>query len=108
MAQSLPLETIPLVTDSDGVIRVGRSRVTLETIIAGFREGATAEELAQQYTSISLADIYQVIGYYLRHAAELEAYLSQRTRDAENTRRQNESQWNPDNVRQRLMTKRRR
>ena len=62
MAQSLPLETIPLVTDSDGVIRVGRSRVTLETIIAGFR-------------AISLADIYQVIGIYLPHAAELEAFL---------------------------------
>jgi uncharacterized protein (DUF433 family) len=38
-------------------------------------DGATAEEIAQQYPSVSLADIYQVIGYYPRHETELEEYF---------------------------------
>src|ERR1035441_8696762 len=75
MAEALMTEPIPLVADADGVIRVRGTRVTMETILTAFDEGATAEEIAQQYPSISLADVYQVIGYYLRHSSELEPYL---------------------------------
>jgi uncharacterized protein (DUF433 family) len=45
--------------------------VTLDTIVAAFDAGATAEEIAQQYSSISLADVYSVITYYLRHQTEV-------------------------------------
>lgn len=69
---------IPLKTDVDGVVRVGNSRVTLDTVIAAFTEGATAEEITAQYPTLSLADVYAVIGYYLQQQAEVEAYLSQR------------------------------
>ena len=36
---------IPLKTDSEGVVRVGNTRITLDTVIAAFKEGATAEEI---------------------------------------------------------------
>ena len=39
----------PLVIDADGVVRVGGTRVRLDTIIHAFNEGATAEEILQQY-----------------------------------------------------------
>ena len=39
-------EPIPLVADADGVIRVRGTRVTMETILTAFDEGATAEEIA--------------------------------------------------------------
>src|ERR1039457_2869981 len=35
------VETIPIVLGADGVIRVGGTRVTLDVLIAAFREGAT-------------------------------------------------------------------
>ena len=38
-------EPIPLETDADGVVRVGGTRVTLDTIVAAFTKGATAEEI---------------------------------------------------------------
>ncbi len=41
-------EKIALSTGKDGVVRVGGSRVTLDSIIAAFMEGATAEEIVQQ------------------------------------------------------------
>jgi uncharacterized protein (DUF433 family) len=99
-------ETIPLKMDADGVVRVGNTRVTLDTIVAGFMEGATAEEIAQQYPSVHLADVYYVIGYYLRRRSEVEAYLSRRRQQAEQVRQQNESRFDPVGVRERLLARR--
>jgi hypothetical protein len=47
----------PLRTDADGVVRVGTTRVSLDTLIAAFLEGATAEEITQQYPSLSLSTL---------------------------------------------------
>ena len=106
MAQAPTTETVPLVADADGVMRVNGTRVTLETVLAAFAEGATAEEIAQQYPSVSLADVYQVIGYYLRHSSELEPYLTKRRGDIGETRASNESMWPPDGIRERLLARR--
>ena len=100
-----PTETLPLETDADGVVRVGKTRVTLDTIIMAFTDGATAEEIAQQYPYLQLADIYSVIGYYLRHRSEVEAYLRQRAQQAEHVRQQNEARFDPSGVRDRLLAR---
>lgn len=101
-----PTETIPLETDANGVIRVSHTRVTLDTIVVAFNEGATAEEIAQQYPSVPLADVYSVVGYYLRRHAEVEDYLRQRRQQAEDTRQRNETRFKPLGVRERLMARR--
>ncbi|MGA2133954.1 MAG: DUF433 domain-containing protein [Bryobacteraceae bacterium] len=43
------IETIPMVTGDDGVIRVSGTRVTLDSILLAFNDGATPEEIAEQY-----------------------------------------------------------
>ena len=105
---SLPFATemIPLQRDRDGVIRVGGTRVTLDTVIHAFKEGATAEEIALQYTSLDLADIYAVITYYLRRQAEVEAYLQKQEEEAQIVRQQNEARFDPRGVRDRLLARR--
>jgi uncharacterized protein (DUF433 family) len=100
-------EPVPVVQDVDGVMRVRGTRITLDTLFAAFREGATAEEIVQQYPSISLADVYQVIGYCLRHSSELESYLAQRREAGRTTRELNESAWPLDGIRSRLLARRR-
>jgi hypothetical protein len=45
----------PLTTDPEGVVRISATRVTLDTVVAAFQEGATAEEISQQYPSLQLA-----------------------------------------------------
>jgi uncharacterized protein (DUF433 family) len=97
--------TIPLETDANGVIRVSKTRVTLETIVQAFSDGATAEEIAQQYPSVPLADIYYVIGYYLQRSEEIEAYLEERRLQAERIRRLNETRFDPDGTRARLLAR---
>lgn len=100
------VDTIPLIADDDGVVRVSGTRVTLDTIIAAFRDGATPEEIAQQYPSVPLADIYQVVAYFLHHSQEAEAYLQQRIYDSRAIRAENEQRWDPNGIRQRLLARR--
>ena len=100
------MEVIPLQTDADGIARVGGTRVTLDTVIATFSDGATAEEIAQRYPSLNLADVYLVIGYYLRRPLDVEAYLGKREGQAEAVRNLNESRFDPEGVRDRLLARR--
>jgi uncharacterized protein (DUF433 family) len=99
-------QPIPLETDADGVVRVAGTRVTLDTIVAAFSEGATAEEIVYQYPSLHLADVYAVIGYYLRHRPDVEVYLRQRQQQAEEVREQNEARFGPRGVCDRLLARR--
>ena len=78
MAEALTAEPVPLVTGDDGVTRVRGTRVTLETVWSAFAEGATGEQIAQRYPSISLADAYRVTGNCLRRASAIEPYLERR------------------------------
>jgi uncharacterized protein (DUF433 family) len=99
------VEAVPLQMGADGIVRVGNTRVTLDTIVMGFMEGATADEIAQQYPSVQLADVYHVIGYYLRRRSEVEAYLARRRRQSEQVRQQNESRSDPAGIRERLLAR---
>jgi uncharacterized protein (DUF433 family) len=99
-------EPVPLATDTDGVVRVGGTRVTLDTVVAAFGEGATAEEIVHQYPSLKLGDVYAVIGYYLRRREDVEAYLSDRQKQVAEVRKQNESRFDPQGIRDRLLSRR--
>lgn len=105
MTMPIAIEPPPLRPEPDGTIRVGGTRVTLDTVIASFRAGATPEQIAQQYPSVPLADIYAVIGYYLHHTSDVEAYLADRRRQADETRREMESHFDPAGVRDRLISR---
>ena len=106
MSEALVTEPVPIEVGVDDVMRVRGTRVTLESVLDAFGEGATAEEIVQQYPSISLAAVYQVIGYYLQHSAELEPYLAGRRQNALEIRRSNESKWPPSGIRDRLLARR--
>lgn len=106
MSLTVATDPIPLCADSDGVVRVGKTRVTLDTVVAAFLEGATAEEIIEQYPSLQLADVYSVIGYYLRRKGEVDVYLQARQQRAAEVRQENERRFNPIGIRDRLMARR--
>ena len=64
-AMSQATTTVPLSTDEAGVLRVAGTRVSLDSVIYAFSEGATPEEIVQAFPTLDLAAIYSVIGYYL-------------------------------------------
>jgi uncharacterized protein (DUF433 family) len=106
MALPLSENPVPLREDLDGVVRVGRTRVTLDSVIAAFSTGATAEEIAQSYPTLDLADIYAVIAYYLHHRAEVDAYLADQRRQSAQARREQEARFDPTGLRERLLARR--
>lgn len=79
----LQTEKPPLTKDSSGGLRIGDSRVLLEMVVGAFEMGSTPETIVQQYPTATLADVYSVIGYYLRHKDEVEAYLAEREAQAD-------------------------
>jgi uncharacterized protein (DUF433 family) len=105
---SLPLraEPIPIQLDRDGVAHIANTRVTLDTVVIAFRQGATAEEIAQQYPTLSLADVYAVITYYLREQPDVDAYIAARQEAAASVRRLNEARFDPAGIRERLLSRR--
>jgi uncharacterized protein (DUF433 family) len=66
---------VPLRTDHDGTIRVGETRVTLESVIADYHRNATPEKIVENFPVLQLADVYQVIGYYIAHRPEVDTYI---------------------------------
>jgi hypothetical protein len=59
-----------------------------------------------KYPSLNLTDIYAVITYHLWHREEAEAYLEERRRLTEDVRRENETWFPPQGVRERLLARR--
>ena len=97
---------IPLRKDEDGIVRIGKSRVTLDTVVFAFKDGATPEGIVDSYPSLSLADVYLVLGYYLLHQTEVEAYLLEGQERSEDVRKANEARWDPTGIRARLLGRR--
>jgi hypothetical protein len=64
-------------------------------VIYAFRLGSTPENIAEQYPSLSLDDVYLPLGYYLRHREEVDAYLQGQEAEAEAFRREYEEQRPP-------------
>ncbi len=71
----LTAQPAPLRTDEHGVVRIGNTRVTLETVIMAFRNGFSAEEIVLKYPTLNLTDVYAVIAYYLWNQPAVDAYL---------------------------------
>ena len=92
MTISIQPEAPPLRQEASGALRVGSSRVLVELVIHAFQDGATPEAIAQRYPTATLADLYAVIAYYLRHRQELEAYLAEREQRAQEVRQRIEQQ----------------
>ena len=103
MSLKISTDPAPLSTDEDGVVRVGGTRVRLDTVVYAFNQGASAEEILQQYPSLALADIYATISYYLQHRTSVDDYLKERQEEREQVRRLNESRSDPSGLRERLL-----
>jgi uncharacterized protein (DUF433 family) len=96
----------PIQADDDGVLRVGGTRVRLQTIINAFKSGSAAEEILLKYPSLYLTDSYAIITYYLGSREEVEVYLEERRRIEEVVRRENETRFTPAGVLERLLAPR--
>jgi uncharacterized protein (DUF433 family) len=81
--------------DEHGVLRVGDTRVMLDSILAGFEQGHSPETIRQQYPALSLEEVYGAITYYLAHRDEVNAYLRRQDAVWEQWRAKSQEQRSP-------------
>ncbi len=106
MSVTIQTDVPPLRPDTSGGLRIGDSRVLLELVIHAFQDGATPETIVHRYPTTTLADVYAVIAYYLRHHAEIEGYLADRERLAGEVRQRVEGrQGDLGEIRRRLLAR---
>jgi len=100
-------EPSPLRADAHGVVRVGNTRVPIDTVVHFFLAGSSPEEIVNRFPTLSLPDVYSTIGFYLRHREEVDRYLQERGRAADEIRAMVEArQGTSEGLRERLMARR--
>ncbi len=104
--QAFDLPPVPLREDEHGVIRVAGSRVTLDSIVALFDRGATAEEIAQSFPTLALGDAYAVLSYVVARRGDVDAYLARRAREDDVARDESEQRAPSADLRARLIARR--
>jgi len=102
MALALADAPLPITLDVDGVARVSGTRVTLDSVVVSFRQGATAEEIVERYPSLPLGDVYAVLGFILRREDWVDQYLRSRDSAAAAVRLENERRHPAAGIRERL------
>jgi uncharacterized protein (DUF433 family) len=83
---------LPVRADARGVIRVRDTRVGLDSVIIAFQQGATPEQIADDFPVLSLDDIKDIISYYLHNRVIVDAYLAELAKIGE----QNRIRWESD------------
>lgn len=83
MAVTIHAEPVPLQADADGALRVAGTRIGLEVIVSQYREGASAETIAERFPVLTPADVHAALAYFLRHQEEVNRYLAEQTSKAD-------------------------
>lgn len=59
----------------EGAYRVGGTRVSLDSVVYGFKGGASPECIQQSFPALTLEQVYGAIAYYLAHQQTIDQYL---------------------------------
>lgn len=95
----------PVRMDSYGVLRVGRTRVSLDSIVYDFRRGASAAEIQHDFDTLTLAEIHSAIAYYLHNQEKVDAYLVEQEIEDERMRKEHETKYPPKITREMLLAR---
>lgn len=92
MATLEETQTHPLRLADDGTIRIANSRVSLDSVVHHYKLGASAEQIAQKFPALDLADVYAAISYFLNNEEAVEEYLQQQEAEGDEVQRKIESE----------------
>jgi len=63
------------VEQHDGGYWIAGTRISLDSVVYAFRDGAAAESIQRSFPLLSLEQVYGAIAYYLGHEHEIDDYL---------------------------------
>src|SRR5437879_11565267 len=77
----MALPASPYIDQEDGALRIAGTRVGLDCIIAASQEGESPEEIAQSFPTVSLAQVYGAIAYYLENKKLIDDFFAEVERE---------------------------
>ena len=93
----------PLRADENGMLRVGRTRVTLDSLVAAYNNGCGADDIVRKYPTLDREDVYAIIAYYLWNKEELDRYLEENRRKTMLLRQEIEAKYPSDDFKKRIL-----
>ena len=108
MSTLVSTSELKLTRTDAGVLRIGDTRVSLDSVIIAFLDGSAPEEIVFDYDALSLSEVYAAISYYLQHRDEVDAYLASRAEQNAALRLAAEARFDHKGIRERLLARRRR
>lgn len=96
----------PIREDSGGVLRVGRTRVSLDSVLAAYNEGAGADEIVVRFPSLTLGEIRAVLGFYHQKREELDGYLMRAEAEEDRLQEETELRFPKGEIRERILARR--
>src|SRR5258708_5599598 len=67
----------PYIEERDGALRIAGTRVSLASVVIGFQEGESPERIVKSFPTLTLAQVYGAIAYYLENEKTINEYLSE-------------------------------
>src|SRR4051794_16201795 len=61
--------------DQSGALRVGKYRISLDSVVYSFQNGDAAETIQRNFPLLTLEQIYGAIAFYLGHKDDVDDYL---------------------------------
>ena len=71
-----------------GRLRIDGTRITVNQIAILYKQGYSPEEIADQYSHLSLAQVYTALAYYHANREEVEADLAAEKQEADRLERE--------------------
>ena len=89
VSMSFPLS--PYLEQEDGALRIKGTRVGIEPIVVRFQEGASPEKIVDSFPTVTLAQVYGAIAYYLDNKQLIDEYMAESQRVLEKIPRLSET-----------------
>ena len=67
----------------NGGLYIAGTRVSLDSVVIRFREGATPERIVQSFPTLKLSQTYGAIAYYLENEKTIDEYIAEGEREIE-------------------------
>jgi uncharacterized protein (DUF433 family) len=74
------------IEERNGGLYVAGQRVSLDSVIIHFQEGATPQEIVDSFPALKLWEVYGAIAYYLENESVIGDYVAEGKREFERRR----------------------
>jgi uncharacterized protein (DUF433 family) len=75
----------PYIEERNGGLYVEGTRVSLDSVVIRFQEGASPERIVQSFPTLKLSQVYGAIAWFLENQQMVDEYIAESWRELERT-----------------------